>query len=119
MELFGGAARKEDVPSTRDSFDEILSGQTPYDWYQRTPGEQVRQAREYRGLSQRALADELGVSAAVICRLEAAADARFSTCRRAFEALGFLAAFSLHETCEEADDLCTRLMLERLDRMGR
>jgi transcriptional regulator with XRE-family HTH domain len=99
-------------------FEDVLRGNPSARWFDSKPGAQLRAARDYRGMSQRALAERSGIDQATISRLEAGCDARFSTWRRLFAVLGFLSAFALHESSEEAADLCSEEMGARLQRMA-
>lgn len=113
MELFEGLGRTSNM-----DLDPVFSasGQIPFDWIKASPADQLRQLRGALYLSQRQLADSAGVSAAVICRLERGADARLSTWRKIFEAMGYWAVIMPAAFAEESEDL---IMEERDRRWGR
>jgi transcriptional regulator with XRE-family HTH domain len=79
----------------------------------RATGRRLRELRRKRMISRKLLADEAGVNASQICRVEAGQDARLSTLLKIFNGLGYRIDFELQETCEEAGHL---LVLESLAR---
>ena len=65
----------------------------------------LRELRIRTGLTQAELAEDAGLGQAVVARLEGGGrDARVSTWRRVFSALGYRLDLSVHETVEEVDD---------------
>ena len=67
------------------------------------PGEQLRALRTSLGISQRHLAEEARVDQAEICRLERGADARWSTWKRLFAALGYAAVLEPEDSDDTED----------------
>jgi transcriptional regulator with XRE-family HTH domain len=81
-------------------------------------GRQLRELRLSRDVSQSLLADTSGIDQAVISRVEKGADARWSTIRRLFLALGFMPALNLEPYCEDdADDFLRNETQQRKDRL--
>ena len=80
------------------------------------PGEQLRAHRLSLGVSQRLLARESGVHQSVISDLERGADARWTTWKRLFSALGFRAAL-LPEATDDTEDFLQDEIQRRKDRM--
>ena len=88
----------------------------PAEWVKAEPGWQLKVLREERGISQRRLAEQAKIGQAVISRLERGADARLSTWRRLFEALGWDAVLVPTGECEETAGWLSDAMEERHER---
>lgn len=58
-----------------------------------------------RRISQRQLADDVGVDSSLVARVERGQDARLSTWTKLFEGLGYRLKLEAQELCEEAGDL--------------
>ena len=80
------------------------------------PGERLRALRRAQGVSQRHLAEESGVGQSVICDLERGADARWTTWKRLFAALGFYAVL-MPLSSDDAEDLLRHGVEQRKERM--
>ncbi len=93
------------------------AAEIPLKWIRASPGEQLYALRCERRVSQRVLAALAGVTPAAVCRLEAGRDARLSTWRRLFQALGYYAPLVPVSSCEDADDWCIEEMERREERM--
>ena len=89
----------------------------PKSWQEASPGEQLRALRRSRRVSQRHLADESGVDQADISRLEHGADARLSTWKKLFLALGYGAVLLPLFSCEDTADWLEVGTMQRNERM--
>jgi transcriptional regulator with XRE-family HTH domain len=82
------------------------------------PGERLRARRRSREISQCHLAEISGVGQTVISRIESGADARWSTLKRLFGALGFEAVLTKEPYSEDdLEDLLRYGIDQRKDRM--
>ena len=81
------------------------AGRLPLNWIDAKPGEKLRALRQDRRVSQAQLAQEAGLAQSVVCRLEKGADARLSTWKALFEALGYYAVLTPFPVAEEIEDL--------------
>lgn len=79
-------------------------------------GRWLRRLRKDRRISLRQAADEVGMTAAQISRIERGRDARLSTIIRIDWALGDLIDLDPYEPVEEAGDLLTRKRWRREER---
>jgi transcriptional regulator with XRE-family HTH domain len=76
-----------------------------YEDASRRAGIQLRGLRQERRISQRQLADDVGVDSSLVTRVERGQDARLSTWTKLFEGLGYRLNLEVEELCEEAADL--------------
>lgn len=76
----------------------------------------LRKLRQERGISQRQLADSIGVNHSVVGRAERGVDARLSTWERLFEGLGYRLSWDAQELAEEAQDLLSEEAERRSER---
>lgn len=83
------------------------AGLLPRRWVQAEPGRLLFALRRERRISQRHLADEAGLDHADVCRIESGADARLSTWKRLFRALGYDLTLVPASYAEETGDLLT------------
>jgi len=82
------------------------------------PGETLRELRLSLNVSQRHLAGEAGVDQAVVSRLERGADARWSTWKRLFSALGREIELTAHPYgADDAEDFLKDGVEARRERM--
>lgn len=95
----------------------VAAHDLPSSWTQSAPGEQLRALRESRGISQRHLAEESGVDQSDIGRIERGADARLSTWKRLFGALGFDAMLAPLPISDDAEDFLRDELQRRQERM--
>src|SRR4051812_30995345 len=80
------------------------------------PGKRLRALREAQGVSQRHLAQESDVSQPVISALERGADARWTTWKRLFTALGYEIVLT-SEPSDDAEDHLRNGIRERKEKM--
>jgi transcriptional regulator with XRE-family HTH domain len=83
------------------------------------PGAQLRDLRRDRGISQRHLAEELGVDQSEISKIERGADACWTTLLRLFAGLGYDIALTAQPSAGEDDveDFLQDGIQRRRDRM--
>jgi len=98
--------------------DEALAAaaRLPRDWTRLEPGYQLFYLRSALRISQRHLAEAAGLHHPVVARLEGGADARLSTWRRVFEALGYFAVLAPVEFGDEWQEVLADQREERRQR---
>ncbi len=79
-------------------------------------GVRLRALRRDRGISQRQLADMVGVDSSLVSRLESGRDARLSTWIKLFAGLGQEVRFEVTELCEEGESLLAEEAERRRER---
>ena len=87
-----------------------------YEDASRRAGIQLRGLRQERRISQRQLADDIGVDSSLVSRVERGQDARLSTWAKLFEGLGYRLKLKTQELCEEAGDLLSEEAERREER---
>lgn len=102
-----------------DALDAVRAAleKVPSDWREASPGEQLSALRRSRRVSQRHLAEVSGVDQADISRLERGADARLTTWKRLFSALGYDSVLLPLHSCEDTAGLLDHQSMERQERI--
>jgi transcriptional regulator with XRE-family HTH domain len=79
-------------------------------------GARLRGHRQALNISQRHLAESLGISPSVVCRAERGSDARLSTWLLLYSGVGYRARVESDPLCDEAEEKIAEETDERLER---